>query len=76
MILCSSDSPQEKSNQAEADGEQERCRTVENDDDDEDRKFWEEPTPYTPESRLETHRYMEEKRRAKDNVRYCFVLVS
>uniref|UniRef100_A0A8C5JG63 Leucine-rich repeat-containing protein 6 n=1 Tax=Junco hyemalis TaxID=40217 RepID=A0A8C5JG63_JUNHY len=69
VILCSPDSPQEKPNQAEADGEQERCRTVENDDDDEDRKFWEEPTPYTPESRLETHRYMEEKRRAKDNAR-------
>uniref|UniRef100_A0A8U8ANA5 Leucine-rich repeat-containing protein 6 n=1 Tax=Geospiza parvula TaxID=87175 RepID=A0A8U8ANA5_GEOPR len=57
----SPDSPQEKPNQAEADGEQERCRTVENYDDDEDRKFWEEPTPYTPESRLETHRYIEEK---------------
>ncbi|NXE51479.1 TILB protein, partial [Casuarius casuarius] len=37
--------------------------------DEEDRRFWEEPTPYTPESRLETHRYIEEKRRAKDNIR-------
>ncbi|XP_068036932.1 dynein axonemal assembly factor 11 isoform X3 [Anomalospiza imberbis] len=63
----SPDSPQEKPNQAEGGGQRERCRTVENDD--EDRKFWEEPTPYTPESRLETHRYIEEKRRAKDNVR-------
>ncbi|NWI98453.1 TILB protein, partial [Crypturellus undulatus] len=36
--------------------------------DDEDRRFWEEPTPYTPESRLEAHRYIEE-RRAKDNIR-------
>ncbi|XP_032936962.1 dynein axonemal assembly factor 11 isoform X1 [Catharus ustulatus] len=63
----SPDCPQEKSNQAEDDGEQERYRTVENDD--EDRKFWEEPTPYTPESRLETHRYIEEKRKAKDNAR-------
>ncbi|NXD33130.1 TILB protein, partial [Copsychus sechellarum] len=63
----SPDSPQEKSNQAEEDGEQERCRTV--DSDDEDRKFWEAPTPYTPESRLETHRYIEEKRKAKDNIR-------
>ncbi|NXS37265.1 TILB protein, partial [Pomatostomus ruficeps] len=63
----SPDSPQEKENhQEEEDGEQERCRTVEND---EDRRFWEEPTPYTPESRLETHRYIEEKRRAKDNIR-------
>ncbi|NWW37371.1 TILB protein, partial [Panurus biarmicus] len=63
----SSDSPQEKPNHAEGDGEQERCKTVENDD--EERKFWQEPTPYTPESRLETHRYIEEKRRAKDNKR-------
>uniref|UniRef100_A0A8C0H4H4 Leucine-rich repeat-containing protein 6 n=1 Tax=Chelonoidis abingdonii TaxID=106734 RepID=A0A8C0H4H4_CHEAB len=31
-------------------------------DDEEDRAFWEEPTPYTPESRLEAHRYLEEKR--------------
>ncbi|XP_064500681.1 dynein axonemal assembly factor 11 isoform X2 [Pseudopipra pipra] len=64
----SPDSLQEKENhQAEGDGEQETCRTVE--DDEEDRRFWEEPTPYTPESRLETHRYIEEKRRAKDNIR-------
>lgn len=68
--MYSPDSPQEKPNHAEGDGEQERCRTVENDD--EDRKFWEEPTLYTPESRLETHRYIEEKRRAKDNIRYFF----
>uniref|UniRef100_A0A8C5TW81 Leucine-rich repeat-containing protein 6 n=1 Tax=Malurus cyaneus samueli TaxID=2593467 RepID=A0A8C5TW81_9PASS len=65
--FCSPDSPQEKPNQAEGDGEQETYRTVENDE--EDRRFWEEPTPYTPESRLETHRYIEEKRRAKDNIR-------
>uniref|UniRef100_A0A8B9IRI1 Leucine-rich repeat-containing protein 6 n=1 Tax=Amazona collaria TaxID=241587 RepID=A0A8B9IRI1_9PSIT len=52
--------------QAEREEEQESWRTVE---DDEDKRFWEEPTPYTPESRLETHRYMEEKRRAKENVR-------
>ncbi|XP_014108616.1 PREDICTED: protein tilB homolog [Pseudopodoces humilis] len=63
----SPDSLQGKPNHAEGDGEQERYRAVENDD--EDRKFWEEPTPYTPESRLETHRYIEEKRRAKDNIR-------
>ncbi|NXT46640.1 TILB protein, partial [Pluvianellus socialis] len=65
------DSPvslQNKENhQAEGDKEQEPWRTVE--DDEEDRRFWEEPTPYTPESRLETHRYIEEKRRAKDNIR-------
>ncbi|KFM03952.1 Protein tilB, partial [Aptenodytes forsteri] len=64
----SSDSLQNKENhQAEGDREEETWRTVE--DDEEDRRFWEEPTPYTPESRLETHRYIEEKRRAKDNIR-------
>uniref|UniRef100_A0A8C0AVT3 Leucine-rich repeat-containing protein 6 n=1 Tax=Buteo japonicus TaxID=224669 RepID=A0A8C0AVT3_9AVES len=64
----SSNSLQNKENhQAEGDGEQETWRRV--DDDEEDRRFWEEPTPYTPESRLETHRYIEEKRRSKDNIR-------
>uniref|UniRef100_A0A8C3MBJ9 Leucine-rich repeat-containing protein 6 n=1 Tax=Geospiza parvula TaxID=87175 RepID=A0A8C3MBJ9_GEOPR len=70
------DSPQEKPNQAEADGEQERCRTVENYDDDEDRKFWEEPTPYTPESRLETHRYIEEKTETKKREKTTWTLVT
>uniref|UniRef100_A0A672TMU0 Leucine-rich repeat-containing protein 6 n=1 Tax=Strigops habroptila TaxID=2489341 RepID=A0A672TMU0_STRHB len=62
------DSLKEKEeHQAEGNEEQESWRTVE--DDEEDKRFWEEPTPYTPESRLETHRYIEEKRRAKENVR-------
>ncbi|XP_009874740.1 PREDICTED: protein tilB homolog, partial [Apaloderma vittatum] len=62
----SPDSVQDKENhQAEGDGEDETQRTTEDDED--DRRFWEEPTPYTPESRLETHRYIEEKRRAKEN---------
>uniref|UniRef100_A0A493TEZ7 Leucine-rich repeat-containing protein 6 n=1 Tax=Anas platyrhynchos platyrhynchos TaxID=8840 RepID=A0A493TEZ7_ANAPP len=65
------DSPgslQNKENhQSEGETEKETWRTVE--DDEEDRRFWEEPTPYTPESRLETHRYIEEKRKAKDNIR-------
>ncbi|KGL75759.1 Protein tilB, partial [Tinamus guttatus] len=43
-------------------------QTWEETDEEEDRRFWEEPTPYTPESRLETHRYIEEKR-AKDSIR-------
>ncbi|NXG66678.1 TILB protein, partial [Hemiprocne comata] len=62
----SPDSLQNKENdQADGDGKQE---TVE--DDEEDRRFWEEPTPYTPETRLEAHRYIEEKRRAKENRRH------
>lgn len=36
------------------------------DEDEMDKKFWEEPTPFTPESRLETHRHLEEKRKAND----------
>ncbi|KAM6411331.1 dynein axonemal assembly factor 11 isoform 2-T2 [Pluvialis apricaria] len=69
----SPDSLQNKENHhAEGEREQETWRTVE--DDEEDRRFWEEPTPYTPESRLETHRYIEEKRRAKDNIRLHFSL--
>ncbi|NXC48609.1 TILB protein, partial [Penelope pileata] len=63
----SPDSLQDKENhKAEGEREQRTWRTVE---DDEDRRFWEEPTPYTPESRLEAHRYIEEKRKAKDDMR-------
>ncbi|KAJ1194206.1 hypothetical protein NDU88_003500 [Pleurodeles waltl] len=39
------------------------------DENEEDQQFWQEPSLYTPESRLETHRYMEEKRKAKDKLR-------
>lgn len=37
------------------------------DENEEDKAFWQEPTQYTPESRLETHRYMEEKRKSKES---------
>ncbi|XP_010139632.1 PREDICTED: protein tilB homolog, partial [Buceros rhinoceros silvestris] len=63
----SPDSLQDKENHQAGGGGQETWRAVE--DDEEDRRFWKELTPYTPESRLETHRYIEEKRRAKDNMR-------
>ncbi|XP_056335971.1 dynein axonemal assembly factor 11 [Danio aesculapii] len=33
---------------------------------DEEREFWEKPCPFTPESRLEAHRHLEEKRRASE----------
>lgn len=33
---------------------------------DEEREFWEKPCPFTPESRLEAHRHLEEKRRANE----------
>ncbi|XP_038616234.1 protein tilB homolog isoform X1 [Tachyglossus aculeatus] len=34
---------------------------------DKSQAFWNTPTLYTPESRLETHRYMEEERKSKKN---------
>ncbi|GCB64842.1 hypothetical protein scyTo_0000332 [Scyliorhinus torazame] len=36
------------------------------DEDEMNRKFWEEPTNYTPESRLEVHRHIEKIRKFKD----------
>uniref|UniRef100_A0A8C6K3E6 Leucine-rich repeat-containing protein 6 n=1 Tax=Melopsittacus undulatus TaxID=13146 RepID=A0A8C6K3E6_MELUD len=63
---CPNSLQKKEKHQAEGGEEQESWRTIE---DDEDKRFWEEPTPYTPESRLETHRYIEEKRRAKENAR-------
>uniref|UniRef100_A0A6I8S0M3 Dynein axonemal assembly factor 11 n=1 Tax=Xenopus tropicalis TaxID=8364 RepID=A0A6I8S0M3_XENTR len=38
-----------------------------NDDEEEEKEFWNQPSQYTPESRLETHRYLEEKRKSKEN---------
>lgn len=37
---------------------------------DQDREFWETPCEFTPESRLEAHRHLEEKRKAKERQRY------
>ncbi|XP_029109289.1 dynein axonemal assembly factor 11 [Scleropages formosus] len=37
--------------------------------DDPDKEFWETPCDFTPESRLEAHRYVEEKRRLRDRDR-------
>ncbi|OXB54200.1 hypothetical protein ASZ78_002521 [Callipepla squamata] len=66
--LDSPESLQYKENhQTEGERKQQMWRTVQ--DDEEYRRFWKEPAPYTPESRLETHRYIEEKRKAKDNIR-------
>ncbi|XP_072855451.2 dynein axonemal assembly factor 11 [Pogona vitticeps] len=36
-------------------------------EDDEERAFWQEPVPHTPEARLEAHRFVEEKRKDKEN---------
>ncbi|KAK2900617.1 hypothetical protein Q8A67_008732 [Cirrhinus molitorella] len=39
------------------------------DAEDMEREFWEKPCPFTPESRLEAHRHLEDKRRAKEKER-------
>nr|XP_023671375.1 protein tilB homolog isoform X1 [Paramormyrops kingsleyae] len=49
-----------KENQKEQNPEQEP---------DSDREFWEKPCAFTPESRLEAHRHMEEKRRQEEKER-------
>ncbi len=40
------------------------------DADDKEKEFWEKPCPFTPESRLEAHRHLEDKRRATEKERY------
>ncbi|XP_043076506.1 dynein axonemal assembly factor 11 [Puntigrus tetrazona] len=44
------------------------CKTH-TDTEDEEKEFWEKPCPFTPESRLEAHRHLEDKRRAKEKER-------
>ncbi|TRY91008.1 hypothetical protein DNTS_023025 [Danionella cerebrum] len=41
---------------------QESSSKTQRDAEDEERDFWEKPCPFTPESRLEAHRHLEEKR--------------
>uniref|UniRef100_A0A670YB03 Leucine-rich repeat-containing protein 6 n=1 Tax=Pseudonaja textilis TaxID=8673 RepID=A0A670YB03_PSETE len=54
----------ENHHNCEGDGE---FRNLILEDDDEDREFWDEPVPHTPEARLEIHQYLEEKRKEKEN---------
>lgn len=51
-------------NQGNSGGNDEDLR--ETDEDEMNRKFWQEPSYYTPESRLETHRYIEKMRKSKE----------
>lgn len=60
-------SVREKENQQKAEEGNEYRDLVIKEDDEEERAFWEEPVPYTPEARLEAHRYIEEKNKAKEN---------
>ncbi|XP_061879011.1 dynein axonemal assembly factor 11 isoform X3 [Entelurus aequoreus] len=45
---------------------QELKETTESDEERREKEFWNTPCPFTPESRLETHRHLEENKRTKD----------
>lgn len=44
----------------------ENPKNPEEDEEQREREFWHTPCSFTPESRLEAHRHLEEKRRAKE----------
>ncbi|XP_054841195.1 dynein axonemal assembly factor 11 [Eublepharis macularius] len=58
----------ERENHQKSEGGNKYCELViEEEDDEEERAFWEDPVPHTPEARLEAHRFLEEKKNAKEN---------
>ncbi|XP_061462873.1 dynein axonemal assembly factor 11 isoform X2 [Rhineura floridana] len=60
-------SVKERENHQKAEEGNEYHELVVKEDDEEERAFWEEPVPHTPEARLEAHRYVEEKKKANEN---------
>lgn len=54
--------------------QEEQHNTKESDDIEDDLAFWNKPSFFTPESRLETLRHMEKQRKAQDKLRYSFFL--
>ncbi|OCT77178.1 hypothetical protein XELAEV_18032374mg [Xenopus laevis] len=56
--------PVEKPDPTEQNGDETALRKAE---EEEEKEFWSQPSQYTPESRLETHRYLEEKRKSKES---------
>ncbi|XP_051809815.1 dynein axonemal assembly factor 11 isoform X2 [Acanthochromis polyacanthus] len=47
-------------------GLEENQENPERDEEEEEREFWGTPCPFTPESRLEAHRHLEQKRKEKE----------
>ncbi|XP_027145643.1 dynein axonemal assembly factor 11 isoform X1 [Larimichthys crocea] len=45
---------------------EEDMKLMSSDEERREREFWHTPSPFTPESRLEAHRHLEEKRKAKE----------
>ncbi|XP_053169606.1 dynein axonemal assembly factor 11 isoform X2 [Hemicordylus capensis] len=60
-------STEEKENHKEDEERNKYHKLLTEEDDEEERAFWEDPVPYTPEARLEAHKYVEEKKKAKEN---------
>lgn len=50
----------------ETQGREEKEKTSCLSSEDQEREFWEKPCAYTPESRLEAHRHLDEKKKAKE----------
>lgn len=50
------------------------CKLLSEKADEEERDFWENPVPHTPEARLEAHRYIE-KKKGKENRYMGFLYV-
>ncbi|XP_022617465.1 protein tilB homolog [Seriola dumerili] len=60
-------SEENKENQEMEENTKLPLRSSELDEEQQEREFWHTPCSFTPESRLEAHRHLEEKRRAKEN---------
>ncbi|XP_074545099.1 dynein axonemal assembly factor 11 isoform X2 [Halichoeres trimaculatus] len=54
--------------ESEEDQENQEVRSPELDEEQREREFWHTPCSYTPESRLEAHRHLEEQRRAREKL--------
>ena len=61
-FLCSPVLEENKENQEV----EENVMSPDLDDEQQEREFWNTPCSFTPESRLEAHRHLEDKRRAKE----------
>ncbi|XP_051943501.1 dynein axonemal assembly factor 11 isoform X2 [Hippocampus zosterae] len=56
----------EESGSSAGDSEEKQEQLTELEEERREKEFWHTPCPFTPESRLETHRHLEAKRRAKE----------
>lgn len=66
LTLCSPELEENKENQKSEENTKPAMTNPDLDEEQREREFWNTPCPFTPESRLEAHRHLEEKRKAKD----------